>query len=77
MGMSLSLSGTPGGIIDTVQDADEMVGAIADNTVEAVAEFGSLNFLRVPAADGGQVVGIDDPALEKIHVAVEFEARHG
>jgi len=42
--------------------------------VETEAKFGSLNLLRITAADGGHVIGIDDATFEKIYIAIEFNS---
>jgi len=66
--------GTPGRIVDAVEDAGEPIGACADNTFEAKTKLGGLNLLRVLAADGGQIVGENEAALEKIYVAEELDS---
>src|SRR5208282_686361 len=69
--------GAPDGIVHAIEDADEAIGAGADDAFEAEAVFGGLNFLCVAAADGGEVIGENQAALEEIYFAVVFERVHG
>ena len=69
--------GAPLRIIRSVQDSDQVIRPLADYTFEAGAKFRSLNFLRVAAAHGGQIVRIDQASLEEVDLSVEFEGIHG
>ncbi len=70
------LLGTPDGIVRAIQDAVQAIGAILDYAFEAAAVLRGLNLLRVLGTDGGEVVRIDQAALEEIHFAVEFHRVH-
>ena len=59
-------------IVDAVHDADEIVPAVGEDAVEAVAEDRRLDFLGVAGTDGGDHVGEGDAALEEVQVAVEL-----
>src|SRR5262249_2075660 len=50
-----------------------VIGAAAHNAIETVAEFGSLNFLGVFAADGSEVIGVHQAGFQEVDVAVEFD----
>ena len=50
-----------------------MIATAADHAVKTISEFGSLNFFGVFFADGSEVVGIDQAALQKIDVTVVFK----
>ena len=63
----------PLGVVDAIEDAVEVGGALAEDIVEAVAEFGSLDLLGVFAADGGEGVGVDDASLEEVEGVVVLE----
>src|SRR6202162_6034422 len=65
----------PGGVIDAIQDAHQAVGAATHHAIETVAELASLNLLRVFAAYGGQVIGKNQAALEKIDAAEKLDSR--
>src|SRR4029077_5160300 len=67
--------GTPSGVIDTIQDTHQAVGAAAHHAVEPVAELSSLDLLGVLAADGSQVVGENQAALEEIDAAEKLDSR--
>ena len=67
----------PLGVVDAIEDAVEVGGALAEDIVEAVAEFGSLDLLGVFAADGGEGVGVNDASLEEVEGVVVLELVHG
>ena len=75
--MSLSFSGFQSGVVDAVDEFRRRDRRGADDAVEAVAEFGSLDFLRVFSADSGQVIGINQAGFQEIDDAIEFDARRG
>ena len=47
------------------------------HALQTKAVFGGLDLLRVLPADGGEIVGIADRALQEIHLAVELQLTHG
>src|SRR5205823_4539167 len=49
----------PLGVIDTVQNATELIGAGAEQAVESASELGGLDLARVGFTDGGDGVGPD------------------
>src|SRR5699024_7359250 len=63
--------------VDAVEDARERTGAGAEQAVQALAVVGGLYLLRVGGADGGDVVGKDDAALDERTHAVELKAVGG
>jgi hypothetical protein len=69
--------GAPFGIVDAIKDAVEVVGSLPEGGVEAIAEFGSLDFFGVLAADGTEDIGVDNTALQKIEGVVVLEPFHG
>ena len=50
-----------------------MIGAAAHHPIEAVSVFRRLNFLRVFPADGGQIIRIQQPALEQVDVPEKLQ----
>src|SRR5271155_5200831 len=66
--------GIPQGVIQAVRDAVQIGGAVAKDRVESAAELRRLDLLGVLAADGGDGVGVDDTALEKVEFVVELQA---
>ncbi len=65
--------GAPLGIIGAVEYANHTVRAALDHAVESPAVFRRLNFLRVTAAHGGQIIREKQAALQKVDLPVEFE----
>src|ERR1051325_11876703 len=66
--------GIPLARVDAVQDADDVGLAPRDDAVEAEAELGRLDFLRVARADGRDEVGVVDAALQKTDASPELHA---
>src|SRR5581483_8602894 len=66
--------GTPFAIVDAVEDAGEVGGAGAEGAVEAEAVLGSLNLAGVGRADGAEMVGESNAALDVADAAEELEA---
>jgi len=56
----------PERVVHSVEDADQAVGAAANHAVKSIAIFARLNFLRVFAANGGQIIGEDQAAFEEL-----------
>src|SRR5260370_41607668 len=67
------LGGVPCRVVHTIQNADHSVAAPANYSIQTIPEFGSLDFLRVARADRAEIVGIDNSALQEIHIAIKFE----
>src|SRR5262245_64655767 len=61
--------------VDPVHDADDL--GVAKNAVEAEAELGRLDFLRVPRTDGGDDLRVRDGALQKTDASPVLEAIDG
>ena len=62
--------------VDAVQYSRQLrrVGADPEQALEAAAEFVRRDLPRIGAADGGQMRGVDDAALEKGQLVVELDA---
>ena len=62
--------------VDAVADAGQpaLVRPLGEQPVEAAAELGAGDLLGVGRADGGDMVGVDDPRLEEGDAAVELDA---
>ena len=61
--------------VDAVQDAGQLRGvrAALQQAFEPAAELARRDLLRIGGADGGQVRGVDEAALEERHLVVELE----
>ena len=59
-------------VIDAVQDADQRAVALAQQAIQAAAQFFRGDFARIPRADGRDDIGIHDARLQAAHLAVEF-----
>src|SRR5262249_41252709 len=68
---------TPLAVVHAVENAADGAGAVAQYAVQPEAEFRGLDLLAVLAADGGDVVGKDQGALQEIHFAPEFHLVDG
>src|SRR5262249_16466953 len=68
------LRGIPGFVVYSVEDANDAIGAAANDAVETVTEFGGLDLLGVAPADGGEVVGVNQPAFEQVDVAEKLQS---
>ena len=60
--------------VDAVDDADQIIGAVEQQARQAVAEFIVLDLLGIAGADGGDAIGIDQPALDERQHVVELHA---
>ena len=60
-------------IIDPVDDPIEIFFSLVQNAFQSVAEFGSLDFLAIPLADGIDHIGIDDARLHQINSFPKFD----
>ncbi|MBA7615195.1 hypothetical protein ES703_22473 [subsurface metagenome] len=69
-----AVAGIPA-FIDAVQDSRELmgVGAKLQHAFQPAAELGRGDLLRIIRADGGQMRGVDQAALEERKLVVEFE----
>src|SRR5205814_6316011 len=61
--------------VDAVQDSGQLVGVGAQpqQALQAATESGRGDLLRIGRADGRQVRGVDQPALQEGELVVEFE----
>ena len=66
--------GIPHLVVDAVDDAVQIVTALLQHSLEPAAERGGADLARVGAADRGEQVGEDEPALEEVELAVELDA---
>jgi len=66
--------GIPDIRIDAVENADEVPAALAKKTVEAESSIRRLYFSGIGGRDCGNALRRDDTSLEKIDVAIVFEA---
>ncbi len=66
--------GTPRGIVHSIQDSHQPVGAGADNSFQSEPEFRSLNLLRILPAHRRQIVGINQAAFQKIDVSKKLDS---
>lgn len=66
---------TPDGVIDAVEDAREILPALAQHTFEAIAELGRTDLARVRRADGGDLARVDQPGLHERDAPVVLDAR--
>src|SRR5207302_5597640 len=69
--------GVPRGDVDPVDHAVQIGAPVLEHPLEAAAELGGLDLLRVRLADRVEDVGEDEPALEEIELSVELEAGGG
>src|ERR1700722_8191217 len=65
--------GTPFRIIDSVQNAAELIVARPKQTVEAEAILGGLNFASVSGTYGGDGIGKNDAAFQEADHAIKFK----
>jgi hypothetical protein len=65
--------GIPLMVIDTVENADEIGGALAQHAFEAKTLLGAHNFPCVRRAHGAELIGKNKRAFEKIDIAVKFQ----
>ena len=65
--------GVPLVVINAVQDAGQPVPALAQQAVQAAAEFLGTDFAGIARADGGDGVGIGDAGFEAVQVAEIFQ----
>ena len=61
--------GIPQCVVDAVQDAVHVGGALAQDCVESMPNSGRLDLLGVFAANRGDGVGVNDAALEEVELA--------
>ena len=60
-------------VIDTVENADEIGAALAQHAFEAKTLLGAHNFPCIRRAHGGELIGKNKRAFEKIDIAVKFQ----
>ena len=65
--------GIPLVVIDAVQNAHEIRGALTHDTLEAEALLGAHDFLGVGRAHRGDLVGEEERALKKIDVTIKLQ----
>src|SRR5439155_19923104 len=65
--------GVPHAVIDAVDDAEKLIGALQEHAVQAAAEVRRLNLAGVRWADRVDQIGKDDAAFEKVDVPEELE----
>src|SRR5207237_7674037 len=63
----------PARVIGAVQDANELVGIFTQNDVEFIAAFGSEDFALMMFADGGNAIGENDAAFQKIEAPEKLD----
>ena len=61
-------------LVDTIQDAAEVIAPRGEQALQPHAQRGMLNFFGVGRAHAGDAVGIKQPGLEERHAAVIFKA---
>jgi hypothetical protein len=64
----------PDRIVDAVEDAGELVGAVAQHSIEAAALLGGHDFARVTRTHGGDGVGKLQSGFHERDVAVGLDA---
>ena len=69
--------GIPFVVINAIQDSSDGLGALLQNSFEAKAKLGRLDFLAVFATHGGHHVRVRQRALQKIDIAEIFHLRNG
>jgi len=63
----------PGTFVDTVQDARQVRGAMAQQRIQAVTVFCRLDLACVGRTDSGDAVGKRDTAFDERHLSVELK----
>ncbi len=64
----------PDRVINTVQDAEDAVSPLVQDTVQSEALLRSHNLGSITGADGSNSVGENDAALEKVDIVIELQA---
>src|SRR5260370_13552101 len=66
----------PNAIISDVDDADQLVAAPRQQSLQPAAKVGRLDLPRVGRTDRGESAGADETALEKVDFAVKLQPLH-
>ncbi len=71
------VAGAPVAVVDAIEDAAEPIGARGQQTLQAAAVLGGLDFPCIGGADGADPVGVHQAALDEGQLVVEFQAVQG
>ena len=67
------VSGVPLGVVDAVDDAGQLAGALQQYALQAKAEVQRLNLACIHRADRVEQIGKHQAGLEKVEKAVKFQ----